>query len=82
MAAAKTVNVEESFDKIDKIIEELQSGELSLNESFKKYKEGMDLALSCSKEIEKIEGKVKVIEDSMNVKETGTADEDPGQFDD
>ena len=39
--AAKKMSLEECFEGLDDIIVDLQSGELSLEDSFKKYEEGM-----------------------------------------
>ena len=41
--AAKKMSLEECFESLDDIILELQSGELSLEDSFKKYEDGMKL---------------------------------------
>lgn len=41
--AAKKMSLEECFEGLDDIIVDLQSGELSLEDSFKKYEEGMKL---------------------------------------
>ena len=37
------MSLEECFESLDDIILELQSGELSLEDSFKKYEDGMKL---------------------------------------
>ena len=39
----KKITIEESFASLDVIIEELQNGDLTLEESFQKYEEGMKL---------------------------------------
>lgn len=58
---AKKINIEESFDALDEIIGALQSGELSLEESFKKYEEGMRLIKACNEAIDKVEKKLEVV---------------------
>ncbi len=58
---AKKITLEESFEALDSIIEDLQSGELTLEESFKKYEEGMKLIKSCNDSIDKVEKKLLVI---------------------
>ena len=60
--AAKKLTLEESFEGIDSIIDELQSGELSLEESFKKYEQGMKLIKNCNDAIDKVEKKLIVID--------------------
>lgn len=58
---AKKMTLEESFDALDGIIDELQGGELTLEESFKKYEEGMKLVKNCNDLIDKVEKKLLVI---------------------
>ncbi len=63
---AKKLTLEESFDALDGIIDELQRGELSLEESFKKYEEGMKLIKNCNDSIDKVEKKLLVINGGEN----------------
>lgn len=58
---AKKITLEESFDALDEIIDELQGGELTLEESFKKYEEGMKMIKNCNEAIDKVEKKLVVI---------------------
>ena len=60
--AAKKMTLEQSFEGLDSIIGQLQSGELSLEESFKKYEEGMKLVKSCNDTLDKVEKKLIVID--------------------
>ena len=54
--------IEESLEKVEKIISSLQGNDLTLDESFKKYEEGLKLIEFCKNEIDKVEKKL-VIED-------------------
>lgn len=58
---AKKLSLEESFEALDEIIGNLQSGELTLEESFQKYEEGMKLVKNCSEAIDKVEKKLEII---------------------
>lgn len=60
--AAKKISLEECFNVLDDIILELQSGELSLEESFKKYEDGMKIIKKCNETIDKVEKKLVVVE--------------------
>ncbi len=60
---AQTDYLESSFKRLDEIIEKMEQGELSLEESFKLYKEGVELVGACNESIEKVEKEIKVIED-------------------
>lgn len=59
---AKKLSIEESFEQLDTIISSLQQGDLSLEESFQKYEEGMKLIKHCSDTIDKVEKKLEIIE--------------------
>ncbi len=68
MAAKKeekqNITVEEAFAKIEEKIEALESEDISLEDSFKEYQEGMKLLKSCHDMIEQVEQKVqKIAED-------------------
>ena len=58
---AKKMTLEESFDALDGIIDELQGGELTLEKKKKKYEEGMKLVKNCNDSIDKVEKKLLVI---------------------
>lgn len=58
---AKKITLEESFEALDEIIESLQGGGLTLEESFKRYEEGMKLIKNCNDSIDKVEKKLIII---------------------
>ena len=58
-------SLEECFEGLDDIIVDLQSGELSLEDSFKKYEEGMKLIKKCTETIDKVEKKLIVVENEQ-----------------
>ncbi len=49
---------EEAVLKLNEIVEKLESGEFSLEDSIKLYQEGIELSMSCKKEIEN--AKIKI----------------------
>lgn len=57
----KNQNFEESMKRLEKIAEELESGDLTLDDSFERFKEGMDLSAFCSKKLDEIEKKITVL---------------------
>lgn len=69
MAARKTkdkaldekISIEEAFELIDEKVKALESDEISLEDSFKEYKEGMELIKYCHEAISEVEQQVKVI---------------------
>jgi exodeoxyribonuclease VII small subunit len=52
---------EESIKKLEKIVEELSSGKLSLGDSLKKYEEGIKLAQDCSFALNEAQRKVEML---------------------
>jgi exodeoxyribonuclease VII small subunit len=52
---------EDDFKRLQKIVEELASGKLTLGESLKKYEEGIRLAQSCSGLLSDAQRKVELL---------------------
>lgn len=65
------LSLEEALEKLDKTIERLQAQEISLEESFQLYKEGMDYVKICSETIDRVEKKVLVLNQEGNLDELG-----------
>ena len=53
------MTLEETFEKIDGIMEKLSDDEIPLEESFTVYKDGMELLDKCRKIIDDVEKKVE-----------------------
>lgn len=51
----KEVSLEESFEKLDEMLNELESPDISLEESFRVYQEGMKLLKQCNEKIDRVE---------------------------
>ncbi|MBU0549408.1 MAG: exodeoxyribonuclease VII small subunit [Candidatus Omnitrophica bacterium] len=45
----KAIDFEKSLKRLEKIVQDLEVGNLSLDEALKKYEEGIELARNCSK---------------------------------
>jgi len=54
-------NFEEDVKHLQKIVEDLASGKLTLGESLKKYEEGIKLAQSCSAMLSQAQRKVELL---------------------
>lgn len=52
---------EESLKKLEVIIEQLEKGDLALEDSLKLFEEGVGLSAACKKELDEAEGKVQVL---------------------
>lgn len=55
------LSIEQSFEKMDELLLELQQKDLPLEESFKKYQEGLELVQNCNSMIDKIEKELEVL---------------------
>ncbi|MCX5701327.1 MAG: exodeoxyribonuclease VII small subunit [Candidatus Omnitrophica bacterium] len=53
------LSFEDDVKRLQKIVEELSSGKLTLGDSLKKYEEGIKLAQSCSQILEEAGRKVE-----------------------
>jgi len=52
---------EEALKRLEKIVEDLERGELSLDEALKKYQEGIELSRVCSLRLENAKKKIDVL---------------------
>ncbi len=56
-----TKSFEASIEKLEQIVNDLESGDLSLEESIKKFEEGVKLSKTCSKKLDETEKKISVL---------------------
>lgn len=61
---AKGSSLENNLLGISSIIEQLESGNLPLEESFKLYKEGVKLASQCSQQLDRIEKQIIILDNN------------------
>jgi len=52
---------EESLKKLETIVDRLEKGDLSLEDSLKLFEEGVGLSAACKKELDAAEGKVQML---------------------
>ena len=52
---------EECLDRLEKIVGELEKGDVSLDRALELFDEGMKLSGCCRKELEEAEGKVEIL---------------------
>lgn len=62
--AKKEMKLEESFEKLNQILEELEKPEVSLEDSFSLYQEGMKLLKACNDSIDKVEKQLIILSES------------------
>lgn len=60
----KELTLEEAFEVLEKTISKLEEEDITLEDSFKEYQQGMEILKFCSAKIDKVEKKVwKINED-------------------
>ena len=52
---------EECLERLEKIVQELEKGEIPLEKSLTLFEEGMQLSATCRKQLEDAEGKVEIL---------------------
>lgn len=60
-ADEQELTLEESFSRLDELVEKMEDRNIPLEESFRIYKEGMDLLKKCSEKIDLVEKKMQQI---------------------
>ncbi len=61
MAAAKKINLETSLADLEALVEELESGDLPLDQAMKKFEEGIKLTRGCQAALKEAEQKVQIL---------------------
>ena len=57
----KEKNFEDALQRLEKIVEELEKGDLSLTESLKLFEEGVSLSRFLREELDKAERKIEIL---------------------
>ena len=70
-ANEKERTLEETFALLDEKIAQLENSEISLEDSFRVYKEGMELLKDCSSKIDTVEKKMLQINQDGTITEFG-----------
>ncbi len=52
---------EDAMKRLEKIVQNLEDGELSLEDSLRNFEEGMDLVKFCTRKLEEAEKKVSLL---------------------
>lgn len=57
----KPPSFEAGLDELEKIVENLESGEMPLEEALEKFEKGVKLSEACRKQLEEAEHKVEIL---------------------
>ena len=61
MASKKAFQFEDSLSKLERLVEQMEDGEFSLEESLKAFEEGIKLTRECQQALKKAEQKVQML---------------------
>jgi exodeoxyribonuclease VII small subunit len=61
MSSDKPINLEKTLADLELLVEELESGTLSLDDAMKKFEEGVKLTRMCQKTLKDAEQKVELL---------------------
>lgn len=67
--AEKVKSMEEAFAALDEIVEQLETGEGSLEEVFQNYQKGMELLKECSSQLDLVEKKMMLLNEKGELSE-------------
>lgn len=62
----KKVTFDSALKRLEEIVDLLEAGQLSLEESLKVFEEGVKMSLYCQEELQKTDGKVSLLIKKMN----------------
>lgn len=62
-------NIEDVFQELDVIAEKLESSDISLEDSFRLYKKGMELLKYCSGKLDTVEKKMLQMDEDGTLRE-------------
>ena len=66
------LTVEESFAKLEQLLDKLEDEDSSLEEAFSYYKRGIELVQSCSAQIDKVEKQMIILQDTWQEARTAS----------
>lgn len=58
----KTPSIEERFSQIEDIIDKMESPEVSLDESFSLYQQGIEALKNCNEMLDMVEKKMQILQ--------------------
>lgn len=60
------IKFEKAMERLEKIVEELEAGNIPLEEALKKYEEGVKLSRTCSEKLTQAEKKIEVLTKTLS----------------
>ena len=70
-------NFEEKLERLEKISSDIKKSDVTLEEALKYFEEGITLARTMEKELDKIEGKIQILMNQPEVDSKDTSRQTP-----
>ncbi len=67
--SAQPVDLDKSLSELEKIVQELEKGEIDLQGSLDKFERGVELYKDCRKVLDSAEKKIQVLTDGLKTEE-------------
>mgnify|MGYP000939954706 CR=1 FL=1 len=58
---SEEIKFEKALERLEKIVADLEAGDISLDEALKKYEEGVELSRACQKKLAQAEKKIEIL---------------------
>lgn len=69
--AKKSINFEKTLDQLEELVEDMEQGDLSLEEALKNFEKGIKLTRDCQTALDQAEQKVQLlIDDNQSLRST------------
>lgn len=80
MSKEQKASFEESLEKLEKIVEQLEEGDLPLEKSLELFEQGVKLSRDCQQRLEKAESRIEILmKDSEGAPVLEAFEEDDGE---
>lgn len=63
---SEEIKFEKALERLEKIVEELEAGNIPLEDALKKYEEGVKLSRICSEKLSQAEKKIEILTKTLN----------------
>ena len=74
--AEEEIKFEKAMEKLEKIVSELEAGEIALEDALKKYEEGVKLSRICQEKLNQAEKKIEILTRTLD----GSFKKEPFEF--
>lgn len=62
--AKKEFQIDQGFDKLDQILEKLESDDIRLSDAVKLYTEGVEVVKKCKESLDKVEKELIILDEN------------------